>query len=165
MVLRRVGRVPRFGSSKGFFPRSSKPGVACFCAACRGENDGPCELDGKKNGNKSVKAEAPSDTDGETETRLPRANRRTIADRIDFCGTTSTVVEVETHRDIDGEVFERTRFVSSLNASLEKVREYVGGGMESDFEVPVTDQELREVEWYAGGCEGPPPQDEWETDF
>ncbi|ADB14991.1 hypothetical protein Psta_0300 [Pirellula staleyi DSM 6068] len=112
-VLDRVGRMPRFGHSNGFFPRPSNHDASCFCEECRGE-----------------RAPSPVASKPRKPSSQPAARRReakTIRERIAACKTTCSIVEVEQLQLPDGSVVDgKGRYGGKLEIPYAEVREYIG---------------------------------------
>ncbi|MCG8587009.1 MAG: hypothetical protein MI757_20070 [Pirellulales bacterium] len=110
-VLDRQGRMPRYGRSRGFFPRTPGHDPICFCEICRGDADPP-----KKQGKRTTRKKT-ADTQNKEREELP-----TIRERVSRCGQSCNVVEVPTIELHDGVVCDgRAVFLKSLDLPYEEV--------------------------------------------
>lgn len=110
-VLDRVGRMPRYGHSHQFFPRTSGHDRICFCAVCRGDEKPQTATKVQKESNKGKK-------------KKPRQTNATIRQRIAQCGQKSTILSVPEVELPDGVIVEgRASFVENIDLPFKEVRE------------------------------------------
>lgn len=113
-VLDRVGRMPRYNHSKGFFPRESKHDPMCFCDECRGDAPIP------------PNSSSPKKKERKNPSRK-KAIAATIRQRLEQCGNRCTIVQVERIQLSDGTLVDgKARFNGQLNLSFQEACDYLG---------------------------------------
>lgn len=145
-VLDYVGRVPKYGHSRGFFPHVPNHGV-CFCPVCRGEEREP-------------RRQSKPKAEGTGLRRSPEP--LTIGQRIERCQATTNVVEREILETPRGQIVQgRYLYVEKLSLPYSSCCTQLGCGDEIQPEMIVTAEELEWLRRAVPSAVGVAEDEEW----
>ena len=137
-VLKRVGRMPRFGHSHRFFPRTVKHEPGCFCDVCRGEAEPP------------PRPKQPKKSSEENRTKR-RESRTTIGQRVGQCEKEVSILQVRQIMLPDGTITDgATKFDGKLELPIEEACEYLGVDPKTHWELSLRGEEVTELEEFSG---------------
>lgn len=137
-VLDRVGRMPRYGHSHRFFPRTVKHDPLCMCLICLGEAEPPPS---------PPKPKKPADENRP----LRRDAKTTIRQRLEQCGKSCSIVQVRRVRLPDGSVVDgSSKFEGKLELSIREVCDHVGADPDTYWELELLGEEVTELEELSG---------------
>lgn len=132
-VLDRVGRLPRYGHSRRFFPPESTHDSSCFCEECHG--DQPVQPPKRKTSSTASKERKPR-----------RRELKTIRLRIAECKTECSIVEVPKIELSDGSVIEgKGTYLGKLELPFSEVEKYIEAAPGTMGAIDVTEYELGDL--------------------